>query len=95
MRCRTIISMIISLMHISISFYFQLPGALESSIRDLPPSTIGDGRSFDAKGFVAENKGKSLEAIVEHVRDGSTIRVHLIPSFLYVQVYVAGVQVWS
>uniref|UniRef100_A0A0D3FVE8 Ribonuclease n=1 Tax=Oryza barthii TaxID=65489 RepID=A0A0D3FVE8_9ORYZ len=70
----------------------KLPGALESSIRDLPPSTIGDGRSFDAKGFVAENKGKSLEAIVEHVRDGSTIRVHLIPSFLYVQVYVAGVQ---
>uniref|UniRef100_A0A0E0KQ46 Ribonuclease n=1 Tax=Oryza punctata TaxID=4537 RepID=A0A0E0KQ46_ORYPU len=68
------------------------PGALESSIRDLPPSAIGDGRSFDAKGFVAENKGKSLEAIVEHVRDGSTIRVHLIPSFLYVQVYVAGVQ---
>uniref|UniRef100_A0A0D9W4H2 Ribonuclease n=1 Tax=Leersia perrieri TaxID=77586 RepID=A0A0D9W4H2_9ORYZ len=33
-----------------------------------------EGRSFDAKGFVAENKGKSLEAIVEHARDGSTIR---------------------
>ncbi|KAG8081814.1 hypothetical protein GUJ93_ZPchr0014g46995 [Zizania palustris] len=67
-------------------------GAAEESIRDLPLSVIGEASGFDAKGFVAENKGKSLEAIVEQVRDGSTIRVYLIPSFLFVQVYVAGVQ---
>ncbi|KAF0894175.1 hypothetical protein E2562_035697 [Oryza meyeriana var. granulata] len=66
--------------------------AVVESVRDLPPSAIGEGRAFDAKSFVAENKGKSLEAIVEQVRDGSTIRVHLIPSFLFVQVYVAGIQ---
>ncbi|XP_006653357.1 ribonuclease TUDOR 1-like [Oryza brachyantha] len=67
-------------------------GALEESVRCLPPSAIGDGRAFDAKSFVAENKGKSLEAIVEQVRDGSTIRVHLIPSFHFVQVYISGIQ---
>jgi hypothetical protein len=47
----------------------------------------------DVKGFVSEMKGKALEAIVEQVRDGSTIRVCLIPSFHFFQVYVAGVQV--
>ncbi|RLM64504.1 hypothetical protein C2845_PM16G06490 [Panicum miliaceum] len=41
---------------------------------------------------IARNQGKALEAIVEQVRDGSTIRVYLIPSFSFVQVYVAGVQ---
>jgi hypothetical protein len=38
-------------------------------------------------------KGKALEAIVEQVRDGSTICVYLISSFSFVQVYIAGVQV--
>ena len=38
-------------------------------------------------------KGKAWEAIVEQVRDGSTIRVYLLPSFHFVQVYIAGVQV--
>ncbi|XP_073353655.1 ribonuclease TUDOR 1 [Aegilops tauschii subsp. strangulata] len=68
------------------------PGAAEDSIRDLPPSAIGELSGFDAKGFAVANKGKSLEAIVEQVRDGSTIRVYLLPSFQFVQIYVAGVQ---
>ncbi|XP_044374493.1 ribonuclease TUDOR 1-like [Triticum aestivum] len=68
------------------------PGAAEDSIRDLPPSAIGEPSGFDAKGFAVANKGKSLEAIVEQVRDGSTIRVYLLPSFQFVQIYVAGVQ---
>ncbi|TVU29909.1 hypothetical protein EJB05_21500 [Eragrostis curvula] len=68
------------------------PGAAEESIRDLPPSAIGEASGFDAKGFAVANKGKSLEAIVEQVRDGSTIRVYLLPSFQFVQIYVAGVQ---
>ena len=80
------------------------PGAAEDSIRDLPPSAIGELSGFDAKGFAVANKGKSLEAIVEQVRDGSTIRVYLPPSFQapfvftcfqvsIVQIYVVGVQV--
>ncbi|KAI4998574.1 hypothetical protein ZWY2020_053916 [Hordeum vulgare] len=68
------------------------PGAAEESIRDLPPSAIGELSGFDAKGFAVANKGKSLEAIVEQVRDGSTVRVYLLPSFQFVQIYVAGVQ---
>ncbi|XP_047081605.1 ribonuclease TUDOR 1-like [Lolium rigidum] len=68
------------------------PGAAEESIRDLPPSAIGESSGFDAKGFAVANKGNSLEAIVEQVRDGSTVRVYLLPSFQFVQIYVAGVQ---
>uniref|UniRef100_R7W5A3 Nuclease domain-containing protein 1 n=1 Tax=Aegilops tauschii TaxID=37682 RepID=R7W5A3_AEGTA len=69
------------------------PGAAEESIRDIPPSAIGELSGFDAKGFAVANKGKSLEAIVEQVRDGSTVRVYLHPSFQFVQIYVAGAQV--
>ncbi|XP_062185948.1 ribonuclease TUDOR 2-like [Phragmites australis] len=58
-------------------------------IRNLPTSSIGEA---DAKDFVAKNKGKALEAIVEQVRDGSTLCVYLIPSFDFVHVHVAGVQ---
>ncbi|AQK52793.1 hypothetical protein Zm00014a_002977 [Zea mays] len=71
---------------------YSEPGAAEESIRDLPPSAIGEGSGFDAKGFAVSNKGKSLEAIVEQVRDGSTVRVYLLPNFQFVQIYVAGVQ---
>ncbi|KAG0567867.1 hypothetical protein KC19_7G168000 [Ceratodon purpureus] len=68
------------------------PGASEASIRDLPPSAIGDSSGFDALGLVESSKGKALPAIVEAVRDGSTVRVYLLPDFQYVQVYCAGVQ---
>ena len=78
---------------VHILYTLQEPGAAEESIRDLPPSAIGEASGFDAKGFAVANKGKSLEAIVEQVRDGSTVRVYLLPSFQFVQIYVAGVQV--
>ena len=66
---------------------------MEASVRILPSLTIAEANPSGTKGFVAEMKGKALQAIVEQVRDGSTIRVYLIPSFSFVQVYVAGVQV--
>ncbi|KAJ6800938.1 ribonuclease TUDOR 2-like [Iris pallida] len=68
------------------------PGASESAIRDLPPSAIGDASNFDAMGFLAANKGKPMKGIVEQVRDGSTVRVYLLPGFQFVQVFVAGIQ---
>lgn len=40
-----------------------------------------------------ENKGKLIEAFVEQVRDGSTLRVYLLPDFQFIQVFVAGIQV--
>ncbi|KAG2310062.1 hypothetical protein Bca4012_024580 [Brassica carinata] len=72
--------------------FSKVPGAAEASIRDLPPSAIGDAGGFDAMGLLAANKGKPMEGIVEQVRDGSTIRVYLLPEFQFVQVFVAGIQ---
>ncbi|KAG6746266.1 hypothetical protein POTOM_050800 [Populus tomentosa] len=70
----------------------KAPGASEASIRNLPPSAIGDSSNFDAMGLLAANKGTPMECIVEQVRDGSTIRVYLLPDFQFVQVFVAGIQ---
>lgn len=70
----------------------KVPGATEASIRNLPPSAIGDPNNWDAMGLLAANRGKSMKAIVEQVRDGSTVRVYLLPEFLFVQVFIAGVQ---
>ncbi|KAH6794802.1 TUDOR-SN protein 1 [Perilla frutescens var. hirtella] len=70
----------------------RTPGASESSIRDLPPSAVSDPSNFDAMALLASKKGSPLEAFVDHVRDGSTLRVYLLPDFQYVQVLVAGVQ---
>ncbi|KAK5777268.1 nuclease domain-containing 1 [Gossypium arboreum] len=70
----------------------KVPGAAEASIRDLPPSAIGDPSNLDAMGLLAANKGKPMEGIVEQVRDGSTVRVYLLPDFQFVQVFVAGIQ---
>ncbi|KAJ4897482.1 TUDOR-SN protein 2 [Raphanus sativus] len=69
-----------------------VPGAAEASVRSLPPSAVGDSGNFDAMGLLAASKGKPMEAIVEQVRDGSTIRVYLLPEFQFVQVFVAGLQ---
>ncbi|XP_052182373.1 ribonuclease TUDOR 1-like [Diospyros lotus] len=70
----------------------RAPGASEESIRNLPPSAIGDPSNFDAMGLLASNKGKPMQAIVEQTRDGSTLRVYLLPEFQFVQVFVAGIQ---
>ncbi|RLN03032.1 hypothetical protein C2845_PM13G11970, partial [Panicum miliaceum] len=74
--------------------WIKEPSSAEASVRILPSSTIGEANPSSTKGFVAKMKGKILEAIVEQVRDGSTIHVYLIPSFTFVQVYVAGAAVW-
>mgnify|MGYP002775696675 CR=1 FL=1 len=71
----------------------QNPAAAEASIRNLPPSALGDASNFDASSFLEINRGKPLPAIVEQVRDGSTVRVYLLPEFQYVQVFIAGIQV--
>ncbi|XP_031490324.1 ribonuclease TUDOR 1 [Nymphaea colorata] len=68
------------------------PGASEASIRNLPPSAIGDPSNLDAMGLLGANKGRPMQGIVEQVRDGSTIRVYLLPEFQFVQVFVAGIQ---
>jgi staphylococcal nuclease domain-containing protein 1 len=42
--------------------------------------------------FVEKNHGQEINAIVEHIRDGSTIRVFLLPSFVYLTVAMSGVK---
>ncbi|KAH7296655.1 hypothetical protein KP509_26G032900 [Ceratopteris richardii] len=75
-----------------IGMWNRTPGAVENSIRDLPPSAVGDSTNFDAAGFANANRLKVLPAIVEQVRDGGTVRVYLLPEFQYVQVFVTGIQ---
>ncbi|XP_062091486.1 ribonuclease TUDOR 1 [Humulus lupulus] len=70
----------------------KVPGAAEASVRDLPPSAIGDPSNLDAMSLLAANKGRPMQGIVEQVRDGSTVRVYLLPEFQFVQVFVAGIQ---
>lgn len=70
----------------------KVPGAAEASVRNLPPSALGDASNFDAMGLLAKNKGVPMEALVEQVRDGSTLRIYLLPEFQFVQVFVAGIQ---
>ncbi|XVF11340.1 hypothetical protein REPUB_Repub08aG0019000 [Reevesia pubescens] len=75
-----------------LGIWSKVPGAAEASKRKLPPSAIGDPSNLDAMGLLAANKGKPMEGIVEQVRDGSTVRVYLLPDFQFVQVFVAGIQ---
>ncbi|KAG8388177.1 hypothetical protein BUALT_Bualt02G0098700 [Buddleja alternifolia] len=70
----------------------RVPGASEAAIRNLPPSAVSDPSNFNAMALLATNKGSPLEAIVDQVRDGSTIHVYLLPDFQYVKVFVAGIQ---
>ncbi|XP_076893622.1 ribonuclease TUDOR 2-like [Bidens hawaiensis] len=75
-----------------VGLWNRSPGSVEASIRNLPPSAVGDPSNLDAMGLLAASKGKPLEAVVEQVRDGSSIRVYLLPEFQFVQVFVAGIQ---
>ncbi|XP_057728758.1 ribonuclease TUDOR 1-like [Arachis stenosperma] len=71
----------------------KVPGAAEASIRNLPPSALGgDDSKFNAMALLDAKKGVPMEAIVEQVRDGSTLRIYLLPEFQFVQVFVAGIQ---
>ncbi|GBG64549.1 hypothetical protein CBR_g45244 [Chara braunii] len=75
-----------------LGIWTKVPGAAEKAIRHLPPSGIGEGSSFDAQGFLRDYKGKAVPAIVEQVRDGSAVRVLLMPEFQFVQVFITGIQ---
>uniref|UniRef100_A0A914I7I6 Staphylococcal nuclease domain-containing protein n=1 Tax=Globodera rostochiensis TaxID=31243 RepID=A0A914I7I6_GLORO len=46
----------------------------------------------DPRELVTKYSGKQLDAVVEQVRDGSTIRAFLLPSFEYVTIALSGVK---
>ena len=43
--------------------------------------------------LVDKFKGKPIQAVVEHVRDGSTVRAFLLPDFYHITLMVSGVRV--
>ncbi|CAB4010332.1 staphylococcal nuclease domain-containing 1-like [Paramuricea clavata] len=44
------------------------------------------------KHFVDANSGKEFDAIIEHVRDGCTVRAFLLPDFYHVTVMMTGIK---
>jgi staphylococcal nuclease domain-containing protein 1 len=42
--------------------------------------------------YVDSHHGKPVEAVVEHVRDGCTIRAFVLPTFQYVTVMMSGIK---
>lgn len=46
----------------------------------------------NAKHFVDSQAGKPVRAIIEHVRDGSTVRAFLLPGFQYITLMISGIR---
>lgn len=44
------------------------------------------------KGFFDHNDGKAIKAIIEHVRDGSTVRAFLLPGFQHITLMMSGIR---
>ncbi|KAL1117006.1 hypothetical protein AAG570_004334, partial [Ranatra chinensis] len=46
----------------------------------------------DMMSFVAKHNGKPIKAIIENVRDGSTVRAFLLPDFVYITLMMSGIR---
>lgn len=44
------------------------------------------------RNFVDMQAGKPVKAIIEHVRDGSTVRAFLLPGFQYITLMISGIR---
>lgn len=66
------------------------PEVLQKHVRDIKwtlPATE------TPRNFVEASKREPIKAVIEHVRDGSTVRAFLLPSFHYVTVMMSGIKV--
>lgn len=45
------------------------------------------------RNFVDQLGGRPVDAIIEHVRDGSTVRAFLLPEFQYITLMISGIRV--
>lgn len=43
--------------------------------------------------FVDKQNYKPVKAIIEHVRDGSTVRAFLLPDFQHITLMISGIRV--
>ena len=64
-------------------------GNASAHIRDI----IWQVDNSQAQALVAKMGRKPISAVVEHVRDGSTIRVFLLPTYHYITVMMSGIRV--
>lgn len=46
----------------------------------------------NARNFVDSHHNKPIDAVIEHVRDGCTVRAFLLPSFDYVTIMLSGIK---
>lgn len=60
---------------------------LQEHVRDIKWS------AENPRQLVDKFKGKPIQAVVEHVRDGSTIRAFLLPDFYHITLMVSGIRV--
>lgn len=44
------------------------------------------------RSFIDHYNGKPVKAIIEHVRDGSTVRAFLLPDFQYITLMISGIR---
>lgn len=47
----------------------------------------------DPRNFVDQSNGRPIKAVIEHVRDGSTVRAFLLPDFNYITLMISGIRV--
>jgi staphylococcal nuclease domain-containing protein 1 len=46
-----------------------------------------------SRNFVEKCGGKPIKAVIEHVRDGSTVRAFLLPDFYHITLMLSGIRV--
>ena len=66
------------------------PRLLVDSYKQTP---IDGKKEIDLNVALSTLKGLFILAVVEHVRDGCTVRAFLLPSFEYVSVMLSGIKV--
>lgn len=45
------------------------------------------------RAFVDRMESKPIKAVIEHVRDGSTVRAFLLPEFYHITLMISGIRV--
>lgn len=60
---------------------------LQEHIRDIKWSVE------NMRAFVDKHQYKPIKAIIEHVRDGSTVRAFLLPDFYHITLMISGIRV--
>lgn len=69
--------------------YTYLIYLMQEHVRDIKWSVE------NPKQFVNKHNGQPIKAIIEYVRDGSTVRLCLLPEFCQITLMLSGIRVSS